>query len=119
MAKENSFDVVSEVNMQEVDNAYQQTRKEMAQRYDLKGSGSKIDFDKSKGVFTLSAPSEFVANQVIDVLNSKLIKRQIDIAAIKWSEPQSASGMLSGCTARSSWASTRTPAARSTRTSRT
>ena len=93
MAKENSFDVVSEVNMQEVDNAYQQTRKEMAQRYDLKGSGSKIEFDKNKGVFTLSAPSEFVANQVIDVLNSKLIKRQIDIAAIKWSDPQAASGM--------------------------
>ena len=93
MAKENSFDVVSEVDMQEVDNAYQQTRKEMTQRYDLKGSGASIELDKANAVFTVQAPSEFVANQVIDVLGSKLVKRKVDLAAVKWGSPQSASGM--------------------------
>lgn len=93
MAKENSFDVVSEVDLQEVDNAFQQTLKEMKARYDLKGSGATLEFDKGNSRFTLNAPSEFVANQVIDVLNSKLIKRKIDLAAVKWSDPQSASGM--------------------------
>ena len=42
MAKENSFDIVSQVDMQEVDNAFQQTRKELTQRYDLKDSGAKV-----------------------------------------------------------------------------
>lgn len=93
MAKESSFDVVSVVDMQEVDNAFQQTRKELTQRYDLKDSKATIDLDKAQKQFTLSAPSEFVANQVIDVLNTKLVHRKIDLKSIKWSEPQSASGM--------------------------
>lgn len=93
MAKESSFDVVSVVDMQEVDNAFQQTRKELTQRYDLKDSKATIDLDKAHKQFTLSAPSEFVANQVIDVLNTKLVHRKIDLKSIKWSEPQSASGM--------------------------
>ncbi len=93
MAKDSSFDVVSEVDMQEVDNAYQQTRKELVQRYDLKDSGSTIDLDKSVGRITVQAPSDFVARQVIDVLNTKLIKRKVDLAAVRWGDPQSASGM--------------------------
>ncbi|MGI6217167.1 MAG: YajQ family cyclic di-GMP-binding protein [Coriobacteriales bacterium] len=93
MAKESSFDVVSEVNMQEVDNAYQQTRKELAQRYDLKDSGATVELDKSAGKFTVQAPSEFVANQVIDVLGSKLVKRKVDLKAVKWGSPQAATGM--------------------------
>ncbi len=92
MAKDSSFDVVSQVDMQEVDNAYQQAVKELAQRYDLKDSGSKIDFDKHASTFTVHAPSDFIANQVIDVLNTKLIRRQIDIKAIQWGKPEAASG---------------------------
>ena len=49
MAKESSFDIVSTVDMQEVDNAFQQARKELAQRYDLKDSGAEISLDKSAG----------------------------------------------------------------------
>ena len=75
MAKESSFDVVSTVDMQEIDNAYQQAKKELTQRYDLKGSGA-----------------EFVARQVIDIMGSKLIKRGIDLAAVKWGDPQAATG---------------------------
>ena len=53
MAKDNSFDIVSEVDLQEVDNAYQQTTKELVQRYDLKDSGATIEFSKAEKSFTL------------------------------------------------------------------
>ncbi len=92
MAKEASFDVVSTVDLQEVDNAYQQTAREMTQRYDLKGSGAKIDFSRGDATFTITAPSEFVANQVIDVLGTKLIRRHVDLQAIRWNDPIPAAG---------------------------
>ena len=93
MAKDNSFDVVSEVDMQEADNAYQQTKKELAQRYDLKDSGSSIELDKTAGRVTVQAPSDFVARQVIDVFGGKLVKRKVELSAVKWDDPQAASGM--------------------------
>ena len=92
MAKDNSFDVVSEVDLQEVDNAFQQAQKELVQRYDLKDSGATIEFSKADKAFTLHAPSDFVAKQVIDVLNTKLIRRQIDLKSVSWADSQSASG---------------------------
>lgn len=92
MAKDNSFDVVSEVDLQEVDNAYQQAGKELVQRYDLKDSGATLEFSKADKTFTLSAPSDFVGGQVKDVLNGKLVKRHIDLKAVAWSAPQAASG---------------------------
>jgi len=91
MAKDNSFDVVSEVDLQEVDNAYQQAAKELLQRYDLKDSGAKLEFSKGEKTFTLTAPSDFVAHQVIDVLNSKLVRRGVDLKAVHWGAPQAAS----------------------------
>ena len=92
MAKDQSFDIVSEVDMQEVDNAVQQATKEISQRYDLKGSNATITLDKATGALTVAAPSDFVAKQVIDVLNSKLVKRGIDLKAISWGNPETASG---------------------------
>lgn len=92
MAKESSFDVVSTVDMQEIDNAYQQAKKELTQRYDLKGSGAELSFDKQKKTITVAAPADFVARQVIDIMGSKLIKRGIDLAAVKWGDPQAATG---------------------------
>lgn len=92
MAKESSFDVVSQVDMQEVDNAYQQTARELSQRYDLKGSGATIELSKADCMVTISAPADFVAKQVSDILNTKLIKRGIDIKALSWDAPQAASG---------------------------
>ena len=92
MAKESSFDVVSSVDMQEVDNAVQQTARELTQRYDLKGSGAAIELSKAEGVITVSAPSEFTASQVTDILNGRLVKRSVDLKAVKWDDPQSASG---------------------------
>lgn len=92
MTKESSFDVVSTVDMQEIDNAYQQAKKELTQRYDLKGSGAELSLDKQKKTITVAAPADFVARQVIDIMGSKLIKRGIDLAAVKWGDPQAATG---------------------------
>ena len=92
MAKESSFDVVSNVDMQEVDNAFQQAKKELSQRYDLKNSGAELSLDKQKRTMTIKAPSDFVAGQVIDVLSSKLIRRSVDIASVKWGQSQPAAG---------------------------
>ncbi|MCI1665393.1 MAG: YajQ family cyclic di-GMP-binding protein [Atopobiaceae bacterium] len=92
MAKDSSFDVVSEVDMQEVDNAFQQANKELTQRYDLKGSGASITLSKADGTLTVSAPSDFVGNQVIDVLNGKLAKRGVDLKAVSWDAPVAATG---------------------------
>lgn len=92
MAKESSFDVVSTVDIQEVDNAFGQAKRELAQRYDLKDSGAEISFDKAGRTITVSAPADFVARQVVDVLASKLIRRGIDLASIQWADPVAAAG---------------------------
>ena len=92
MAKDASFDVVSTVDMQEVDNAYQQTARELTQRYDLKNSGASIELSKGEGTITVSAPADFVAKQVIDVLNGRLVKRQVDLKSVSWGNTQAASG---------------------------
>lgn len=92
MAKESSFDVVSSVDMQEVDNAYQQAARELTQRYDLKQSNATIEFSRKDETFTVTAPSEFVAGQVVDVLNGKLVKRGIELDALRWGELEPATG---------------------------
>lgn len=93
MAKDFSFDVVSVVDLQEVDNAYQQAARELKQRYDLKDSGATLEFSRKDASFMVSAPSEFVASQVIDVLGTKLVRRGIDLAAVRWDKPIPAAGM--------------------------
>jgi uncharacterized protein YajQ (UPF0234 family) len=94
MAKDNSFDIVSEVDMQEVDNAVQQASREISQRYDLKDTKSEITLDKHGATITIAAPDDFVLKAVKDVLASKLIARKIDLKAVSWPEkPEAASGM--------------------------
>lgn len=92
MAKDASFDIVSMVDMQEVDNAYQQASREISQRYDLKGTGANIELSKGDALFTVNAPADFVSKQVIDVLTGKLLKRGVDAKAVSWDAPQAASG---------------------------
>ena len=92
MAKDSSFDVVSQVDMQEIDNAFGQAKKEIANRYDLKDTKSSIVLDKVAKKLTISAPSDFVAKQVMDILTSKLVKRGIDLSAVKWGALENASG---------------------------
>lgn len=91
-SKESSFDIVSQVDMQEVDNAYQQAKKELTQRYDLKDADAEIELDKQKHEMTVVAPSDFVCGQIIDIITSKLVKRGIDLKAIHWDAPESISG---------------------------
>ncbi len=92
MAKDSSFDVVSQVDIQEVDNAFGQAKKEIVQRYDLKDSGAQISLDKANKTLTINAPSDFVAKQVIDIISSKLVKRGIDLGAVNWGKVEAASG---------------------------
>lgn len=92
MAKESSFDIVSTVDIQEVDNAFQQAKREISQRYDLKDSGAEITLDKQNNTLGIHAPADFVARQVKDVIGSKLVKRGIELTAVKWGEPQAATG---------------------------
>jgi uncharacterized protein YajQ (UPF0234 family) len=73
-----SFDIVIKLDLQEVDNAVNQAQKELAQRYDFKGSKSKIDWDKKKEI-TLVGDDEYKLKAVIDILQSKLVKRNISI----------------------------------------
>lgn len=92
MAKDNSFDIVSQTDMQEVENAYNNSIKALKQRYDLKDSGAKLEFDKSAATVTLTAPSDFVAEQVKDIFSTQLVRRKVDLASVAWGNPQDASG---------------------------
>ena len=72
-----SFDVTTGVDLQEVDNAVNQAQKEIAQRYDFKGSPAAINFSRAEGALNLSAESEFRMQALLDVLQAKLIKRGV------------------------------------------
>lgn len=72
-----SFDVVSEVNMHELSNAIDQANKEVTTRYDFKGTDSKYEF--SNDIITLISESDFQIKQMFDVLQTKLVKRGIDL----------------------------------------
>jgi len=82
MAATYSFDIVSTVDPQEADNAVNQAVKEITQRYDFKGSNSTIRLDRKEGKLMLESDGEFRLKQVIDVLESKLVKRGISLKAL-------------------------------------
>jgi uncharacterized protein YajQ (UPF0234 family) len=92
VAKDESFDIVSEVDMQELDNAVQQTDRQIAQRFDLKDTKAEVTLDKSAGTVLVKAPSDFVARQVIDILGSVVVKRGVDLKALTWGGAEAASG---------------------------
>lgn len=80
MANSYSFDVVSEVNMQEVDNAVNQTLKEISQRYDFKGSKTEVELGEDE--IKVASDDEFKLNSVIEILKAKFIKRGISVKAL-------------------------------------
>jgi uncharacterized protein YajQ (UPF0234 family) len=92
MAQQFSFDIVSEVNMQEVDNALNQTRKEVTQRYDFKGINTTFDFSEKEKTITVTTGDEFHLKSAVDILQSKMIKRGIHLKALKYGVVESASG---------------------------
>jgi cyclic-di-GMP-binding protein len=85
-----SFDIVSEVNQVEVNNAVDQTNKEVSTRFDFKGSDARVEH-KDK-VLTLFADDEFKLSQVTDILTGKLTKRTVDIRALKHGDVEKVSG---------------------------
>lgn len=85
-----SFDIVSKVDMQEVDNAVNQAIKEIGQRYDFKGSKSEIT--QEEGSIKVLADDDYKLKAVIDVLQSKFIKRNISIKALQYGKAEAASG---------------------------
>ncbi|HBQ20675.1 MAG: YajQ family cyclic di-GMP-binding protein [Deltaproteobacteria bacterium GWA2_38_16] len=82
-----SFDIVCKIDKQEMDNALNQARKEIVQRYDLKDTQSEINLIEQKEI-VLIAPNEFVLKQVLDVLQSKLVKRGISLKAFEYGNPE-------------------------------
>lgn len=92
MAEEHSFDIVCEVNMQEVTNAVDQAMKEIGQRFDFKGSKSNIELDKAKGIITLISDDENKLKSVIDILQSKLVKRGVSLKVLSYGKIEAASG---------------------------
>lgn len=92
MADEHSFDIVCEVNMQEVLNAVDQAMKEIGQRFDFKGSKSSLELDKGKGVITLISDDELKLKSVIDILQSKLVKRGVSLKALNYGKIEQAAG---------------------------
>ncbi|MFN3561146.1 MAG: YajQ family cyclic di-GMP-binding protein [Chloroherpetonaceae bacterium] len=91
MASEHSFDIVSKINLQELDNALNQARKELQQRYDLKDSKSAILFNEKEMELTLESASEFTLKAVIDTLQSKLIKRNLSTKILDFQRIEPAS----------------------------
>jgi uncharacterized protein YajQ (UPF0234 family) len=81
-----SFDVVSEVDMHELSNAVDQANREVANRFDFKGSDAK--FEQHEGTLALSAQNEFQLEQMMDILRQKIVKRGVDIDSLEIGEPE-------------------------------
>jgi uncharacterized protein YajQ (UPF0234 family) len=88
-----SFDIVSKVDMQEVDNAVNQAIKEMQQRYDFKDSASRIIWEK-KPEFTIVGDSDSKLKTVQDMLETKLVKRGVSLKSLEYGKVEEASGSL-------------------------
>ena len=92
MAATYSFDVTSTIEMPEVDNALNQARKEIGQRFDFKGSIAAIELDQKAGTLTLTAEDNFKLESVWDVLQTRLIKRNVPVKNLKRGDIEPAAG---------------------------
>lgn len=92
MSKDHSFDIVSQVDLQEVTNAVEQARKEILTRYDFKGSQSVIDWNRTEKKVTLQTESEMRMKAIKDSLTVKFAKRNVSLKAIKYGPEEKASG---------------------------
>lgn len=90
MAKDSSFDIVSEVNMQEVMNAVNQAKKEISQRYDFKGSKTEIALEGA--TIKIVTEDDFRLKSVIDVVQTRLISRKVAIKNLEYGKVEDASG---------------------------
>ena len=81
-----SFDIVSEVNMQEVTNAVDQTNREVSNRFDFKGSSARVEH--TSGEIIMHGDHEFQLKQILDILSTKLSKRKVDLKALVFEKPE-------------------------------
>jgi len=95
MAKENSsFDIVAEADLQEVDNAVNQTKKELLQRFDFKGGKASIQYDRTEKKITLLGDDDYKLRSLKDIFAAKLAKRGVSIKLLIFKEPEKVFG---GC----------------------
>jgi len=94
MADTSSFDIVSKVDMQEVDNAINQARKEIIQRYDFKGSKTSVELKQKEHEIVLISDDDFRMKATIDILQSKFVKRSVPLKALTYSPVEPAAGGL-------------------------
>jgi len=89
---DNSFDVVSKIELPEVLNAVQQAQKEVTQRFDLKDSHSRIELNEKENKISLASQDEFKLKAVVDILESKLVKRKVPLKGLSFGEILPAAG---------------------------
>ena len=92
MATTNSFDVTSTVDLQEVDNAVNQARKEITQRYDFKGSPAAIELDQKNNTLTLTAEDRFKLGALWEVLQTRMVRRNVPVQNLKLGDVEDAAG---------------------------
>jgi len=90
MASNPSFDIVSEVDMQEVDNAVNQVKKELATRYDFKGSKSSVELSREEKKITIIADDDFKLRALKDILSTKMAKRGVSLKSLHYNDPEKA-----------------------------
>lgn len=91
MAKAESFDVVSTVDLQEVDNAVNQSRKEIDQRYDFKGSNSNIEWDGKKEI-KIQTDNEYRLEAILEILRGRMVRRKVPLQSLQYGKVEDASG---------------------------
>ncbi len=92
MAQNHSFDIVSEIDFQEADNAVNQAIKEIHQRYDLKDSHTEIELNKKDKFISINSKDDYSVKASIDILETKFIRRGISVKALKINESEQAAG---------------------------
>jgi hypothetical protein len=92
MAEEHSFDITCKIDLQEVSNAVNQTVKEIGQRFDFKGSKSTVELDRGAATVTLVSDDEHKLRSVIDILQTKLVKRSVALKALTYGKVEKAAG---------------------------
>ena len=92
MAQKFSFDIVSEVDFQEIDNAINQSLKEITQRYDLKDSKTTLELSKADKTISINSKDEYGLKASVDIIQSKFIKRKISLKVMKLNEVEPAAG---------------------------
>lgn len=92
MAQDSSFDIVSKVDLQEVDNAVNQAKKELLTRYDFKGSKSDIVFDRKESTLKLTADNKLQMEALLSILKQRLGKRNISLKSVKFEDAEEGLG---------------------------